>query len=192
MEKKKTKFRSNKEKAVHGVGTNDADYHVEVKGVFCPYYLKWKTMLARCYTKRYQAHNKTYVGTFVCDEWLTFSNFKSWMEQQDWEGKHLDKDLLGNGKIYSPETCCFLPPKVNYFLTANPSGKYMYGVNKSYNKYLSRITNPITGKRFIIGTFNCEMAAHIAYKIKKLEYAKALAVGLEPRLAEALIERHKR
>ena len=39
------------------------------------------------------------------------------MEQQDYIGKVLDKDLKVTGnKIYSPETCLFISPKVNGYL----------------------------------------------------------------------------
>ena len=49
------------------------------------------------------------------------------MEQQDYDGKHLDKDLLVcNNKVYSPETCVFVPREINQFLTKsnNSRGKY--------------------------------------------------------------------
>ena len=105
---------------VYGVGTNDAGYAIQVmesvRGAngkpkqriiwFCPFYRRWVHMLERCYSERYQEKKPTYIGCTVCEEWLRFSNFKSWMETQDWEGKHLDKDLLVEGnKIYSPDTC---------------------------------------------------------------------------------------
>lgn len=39
------------------------------------------------------------------------------MEQQDHEGKVLDKDLVGDSTIYSPSTCCFIYQKTNMFLS---------------------------------------------------------------------------
>lgn len=100
-----------------GIAFNDADYEVNTtelvdgkrKTVWrCPYYQRWVNMLDRVYLKNRPA----YVGVTVCDSWLNFSNFKSWMEKQDWEGKELDKDVFG-GKQYSPENCIFLHKKVN-------------------------------------------------------------------------------
>lgn len=35
------------------------------------------------------------------------------MDQQDWKGKHLDKDLLGDTYEYSPEKCCFISKRLN-------------------------------------------------------------------------------
>lgn len=93
---------------VYGVGVDDLDYPKKKllpngKYSFCPYYQRWRGMIRRCYSKAQLGKNPNYEGCTVCDEWLTFSNFKSWMEKQDWEGKELDKDLLVRGnKVYSP------------------------------------------------------------------------------------------
>lgn len=175
-------------KGIYGVGINDAGYDTQVEGKHCPFYLKWKTMLLRVYKKPYDC----YKDTEVCDEWLKFSNFKAWMEAQDWKGKVLDKDLLGDGNLYSPETCCFIGPKINSFLASEKKqGKYLRGVSKSYNRYFSRCSNPFTGKREFVGRFNCEVAAYVAYKAKKLEYAIRLSEGLEEPLAKALVNKYK-
>lgn len=105
---------------VCGVGINDSDYVVQkketIKGIdgkrkqrlvwICPYYRAWQSMLVRAYSKSYHKRRPTYIGCSVSEEWKTFSNFKSWMEGQVWEGKQLDKDLLVEGnKVYSEETC---------------------------------------------------------------------------------------
>lgn len=70
-------------------------------------------MLAnKCYNGATQINTASLLmsGCSVCEEWLTFSNFKRWMEQQDYEGKALDKDLLvSQNKTYSSETCVFVP-----------------------------------------------------------------------------------
>lgn len=113
-------------KLVAGVGINDADYAVvrfsvpDKNGrrtqVFrCPYYSRWHGMLNRCFNKSKGIY-KSYEKTTVCEEWLTFSNFKRWMEGCDWEGKHLDKDLRGDSTLYSPETCTWIPRDLNTFI----------------------------------------------------------------------------
>lgn len=104
---------------VYGIGINDADYPVNItegegkqrKIIWrCAYYQKWVNMLDRVNGSHYRP---SYVETSVCEDWLNFSAFKSWMEQQDWQGKELDKDLKGDGTLYSPETCVFVSKKVN-------------------------------------------------------------------------------
>ena len=94
-------------KLVFGVGINDADYVIDKrinaslpgerrsqKVLWaCPYYSRWKDVLSRCYAAYHLLKRPNYFDCTVCEEWLLFSNFKKWMEQQDWEGKQLDKDL---------------------------------------------------------------------------------------------------
>ena len=147
---------------IYGVGVNDADYAVtmyeEVGDVkrkqvwICPFYQKWRSMLRRCYGKSFVTKNPTYIRCSVTKEWLVFSNFKSWMEKQDWEGKELDKDLLFPGnKIYSPETCVFVDSVINTFvIECNKSrGEWPIGVywDKQKQKFRTQCSNPSTGDR---------------------------------------------
>lgn len=83
---------------VHGMGFNDADYvvypRINGKQIMCPFYSKWANMLKRCFSSKYQETHPTYIGCSVIKKWLTFSNFRSWMINQDWKDKVLDKDTL--------------------------------------------------------------------------------------------------
>jgi len=84
----------------------------------CPYYACWNNMLVRCYSRSYLQRHPTYEGCSVEESWLTFSNFKAWMKQQDWKGKFLDKDILVLGnKVYSKDTCLFVSTAINNLLT---------------------------------------------------------------------------
>lgn len=181
---------------VYGIGLNDADYTVNpannVKRECCPYYEKWKNMLERCYSKKYQLKNPSYIGCSVCSDWLVFSNFKKWMENQDWEGKSLDKDLLVNGnKIYSPETCVFVDERVNNFTTgcASNRGNWPIGVSfrKDFGKFQARCSNDFTKKNEHLGFFSCPSEAHLAWKRRKHELACELAnLQSDSRVAKAL------
>lgn len=156
---------------VHGVGINDADYKVswyttDKKRDMCPFYKKWIDMLKRCYLKSFQVKNKCYIGTTVCEEWLTFSNFKNWMESQDWEGNVLDKDILGTGKLYSPETCVFVPSFVNNCFVDRCGVCY----HTRDKKYTARIGVGL--ERFQIGYFDSEVEAKNAYEKHKNKYLK--------------------
>lgn len=97
-------------KKVRGVGINDSitPIHTVVNGkrAMCPFYRVWSNMLDRCYGN---SELNGYDSVSICEEWLTFSNFKIWMEKQDWQGKQLDKDILSKGgsKTYSPSTAMF-------------------------------------------------------------------------------------
>ena len=198
-------------KLVYGVGIMDADYVVneiitigyskEGKRIqklvwICPFYLRWKSMLKRCYSDKHQERHPTYKGCSVCEEWLKFSNFKAWMETQEWQGKQLDKDILFPGnKVYSPETCVFVDRRVNTFVTERNSsrGEWMIGVHwdKSSKKFTA-MCNDGTGKRKYLGYFDTELEAHKAWLAFKLEQAKILAAEqTDPRVAKALIDRYE-
>ena len=119
----------------YGVGINDADYTVNPiingRNKMCLFFSSWQGMLERSYSQRYHALNPTYKDCSVCKLWLRFSEYKKWMEAQDWEGKDLDKDILVPGnKVYSPLTCCFVSHAVNSLLLdrGRARGDYPQGV----------------------------------------------------------------
>ena len=196
-------------KLLFGVGINDTDYNVyEYENVDskhkivwqCPFYRTWMSMLARCYSEKFQSRQPTYKGCSVCEEWLTFSTFKKWMEQQDWENKQLDKDLLKEGnKIYSPEYCIFVDRKINTFVIDSGAsrGEYLIGVclymQKDGIKFQSHCSNPFTRKLEYLGLFTNELDAHLVWKKRKHELACQLAESelvSDPRLAEVLKTRY--
>lgn len=192
----------NKSKTVFGIGINDADYktsrtvRVEGKSIriwICPFYAKWKDMLMRCYSEKYKATHPTYEGCYVSREWLTFSNFKSWMEKQDWEGKQLDKDILRpQNKCYSDETCVFVDPAVNYFFTdrISVSDGLLVGAcyHKTAKKFIASCKDVTTNKIKHLGYFTNALDAHYAWLISKIEQANILASNQsDSRVAEALL-----
>ena len=199
-------------KLVYGVGVNDSDYSVrryeEISHVdgkrkqklvwFCPYYRAWTSMLERCYSAKRQERQPTYKGCTVAPEWLTFSVFRNWMRKQDFEGNHLDKDLLVQGnKVYSPETCVFVSQLVNSFTVDRGAarGEWLIGVNwdKDRKKFRSSCGNPFTKKLEYLGLFTTEQEAHNAWRKRKLELAHLLAGEQEdPRVARALVERYSK
>lgn len=178
-----------KNKLLSGVGVNDADYEVqkkvitengEYKKITCPFYSKWRSMIDRCYRSHLIGKNQTYADCIVCDEWLTFSNFKAWMDRQDWHGKHLDKDILLKGnRVYCPELCRMVNPLTNIFICdrAKNRGKYLIGVhlNKKLLKYQSSCRNPFTKKLEHLGLYEKEIDAHLAWKCRKRELASMVA-----------------
>lgn len=181
-------------RVVCGVGINDAWYpvQVEIEGrqITCPFYSKWKNMLKRCYDKNFLSKNPTYAGCSVCTEWLTFSNFRAWMAEQDWKGKQLDKDLIKRGnKIYHPDFCVFVSSVVNSFSTdsARNRGSLPIGVCMSRSSYIATCGNPLTKKREYLGSYVDEHSAHKAWLNRKMEIANQLA-DLEPdeRVARSL------
>lgn len=185
---------------VAGIGINDADYVVDKKVCksrkerwLCPYYSRWKAMILRCYSGR----QASYENTFVCEEWLTFSNFRKWMITQDWEGKELDKDLLGDGTLYSPTNCTFVPSQVNKFMTnALPERLHQGGeicFCKRDKVYRISCSNPLSPEdNKTKGVRNTEAEAIELWCSYKYKYAIDLAETLEDRrLAQLLIDKYK-
>ena len=198
------------DKLVWGVGINDLGYRTQVweelpksggkkirKTVFlCKYYTAWKSMLERCYSKKYLESYPSYIGTSVCSEWLYATAFKKWMEQQDWSGKCLDKDIVAPGsKLYSPDTCAFVLPATNLFVTARDAsrGDYPIGVDlfKPTGKYRAQCGNPFTGKQEYLGLFSTPEEAHENWRRRKHELAQLVAATeSDLRVVEALKKRY--
>ncbi len=197
-------------KLVYGVGVNDLPYRTQVKEwvtkdggkrvretVFiCEYYSSWKHMLERCYSEKYQESYPSYIGTSVCSEWLSATAFKKWMEQQDWRGKSLDKDIIVPGsKLYSPETSAFVLKATNSFVIASDASRGVYPIGvylfKRTGKYRAQCRNPFTGEQEHLGYFSTQEEAHEAWRKRKHELAQLVAnTESDPRIVEALKKRY--
>lgn len=184
-----------KRSLVCGIGINDSwyktEYVVNKTRVVCPYYSVWVHMLQRCYGSKVGNKDATYVDCTVCESWLTFSNFRNWMNTQDFTDKQLDKDLLVYGnRQYSPETCIFVTSRINKLLTDSraskgdcPTGVHWF---KRYGKYQVRCSNGI--KSVHLGYFDNEEEAAGVYKTFKSKVILEVAYSTEDTLVrEALI-----
>ncbi len=168
--------RGKTKKPLYGVGINDSIYltetRIEGKRIKCPYYVIWSTMLKRAYSYKFHISRPTYRSVIVCDDWLLFSNFKSWMEKQDWQGKQLDKDMLfPNNKVYSPETCIFIPNYLNNLLGYKGEHPGVF-YRKDRAKYMVRIYHNGTTKH--LGYFSTLKEADRCYAINKINILKGI------------------
>ena len=141
-------------------------------------YIVWEKMLARCYNKATQKYSPTYINCSVCESWHNFQNFAEWFYQNYKENYQLDKDiLLKNNKIYSPETCCFIPQEINLLLGKNKAkrGLYPIGVtlDKRRNKFQARYK--FNGKCIHCGEFDTPELAFAEYKKQKELHIKEIA-----------------
>ena len=188
-------------KLIYGVGVNDSDYPVYStvagKVMRCPFYSRWMGMLERAYSIKHHEKSPTYKGCSVHPDWLRFSTFKSWMETQDWEGMHLDKDIIVEGnKVYSPETCVFVTRETNAFVLENasrrgdlPVGVYLKKDRPRQSPYNAQVS--VNGKRKLLGDYATPEEAHQAWRVAKHELAIQLASEQnDKRVSEALIKRY--
>lgn len=195
---------------VQGVGVNDANYNVHkrvknsdgevISDEMCPYYKTWAGLLQRCYSKSLLKRRPSYIGCSTVTEWHKFSNFREWMIEQDWQGKHLDKDILKPGnKVYGPDTCAFIPHIVNTFTNslnksrgASPIGTCF---SKQRGKFLAKCRNPFTNMPENLGFFDCPNEAHEEWRKRKHELACQLADSgyvTDERVAAALKSRYEK
>jgi len=176
--------RLSSKKLVYGVGINDlADDPDYVSKIYdnkigkiiwrCPYYSKWTGIIRRCYCEKERYKTPAYAGCTVTEEWYKFSKFKTWMENQDWQDKHIDKDIITpNNKVYGPEFCLFVSQRINNLLHTNDKtrGKYPMGVcwQKTYGKFEAKLS--INNKTKCLGFFDTPEEASQVYNRARSEY----------------------
>ena len=172
------KYTCPNDQTVYGVGRRGFGEHVAFVGrKQTKVYDVWFSMIRRCYCPIALKLAPHYNDVEVCEEWLDFNIFADWFEETYIEGFHLDKDLRkteNETRIYSPETCCWLPINVNSFMTnIKKTNIYdgMTGVVKhSDNHYGICIKDFIKNESIRINGFTTPEDAYEKYKeIRKIQ-----------------------
>ena len=184
--------------SVYGIGVLGTKYPSKVNGVLTKEYELWRSMLKRCYSDAYKKKNPTYIGCEVSDNFKSYEYFHEWCHNQigfGVEGWHLDKDLLIKGnKVYSENSCIFLPQEINTLLTKSTAsrGEHLIGVywNKKDNAFRAQVGKN-KGKQEYLGLFKTEIEAFNAYKQAKEAFVKEQANNwkseIDPRAYNALM-----
>ena len=162
-------------------------------------YSSWKDMLRRCYDSKYHKNQPTYVDCFVCNEWLNFQNFAKWYYENYYEIEGevmcLDKDILIKGnKIYSPNTCVFVPKLINGLFTKRTKNRGNYPIGVSYNKrdkkFISQCCTYDYKERKTksknLGSYNTPEEAFEVYKEFKENYIKEVADYYKDKIPQRL------
>lgn len=181
---------------VCGVGFNDRKYPAKVNGKTIKEYNLWCGLLERCYCPKLQKKRPTYIGCLVSENFKSYSYFYDWVQKQvgfSEKGFQLDKDLIFKGnKLYSEETCLFLPSQLNSLLTTCRAvrGSLPVGVSANGKAFQADCSTDKTSLRYL-GRFNTPELAFQAYKQAKEAYIKLQAEKwrdfIDPRAYEALI-----
>ena len=168
--------------SVYSVGILGAKYPTKVNGVHTKEYVVWTHVLERCYSESLHLKHPTYEDCEVSENFKSYEYFYEWCNNQigfSNQGWHLDKDLLIKGnKVYSEDSCVFLPPEINSLLIKSTAsrGKHLIGVcwsntNKAFVAKVSRNK----AQQEHLGFFNTELEAFNAYKEAKESFVKEQA-----------------
>jgi hypothetical protein len=150
-------------------------------------YSLWHNMYNRVYSGARHKSDPRYAGCKL--EFTDYNTFTEWLHSQigfDREGWVMDKDIVchltGMGKVYSPETCVFVPILINSFLTfsqkTNNSTGYA-GVSvinsKGYSANFMACCAELNGKNKTLGRTNTAEEGYQLYREHKVKLAKVLA-----------------
>ena len=168
--------------SVYGVGILGAKYPPTISGRNTKEYDLWKSMLRRCYSDDFKNKHPTYEGCEVSENFKYYEHFYEWCHKQvgfGVEGFELDKDLLTKGnKVYSEDSCIFIPVDVNLVLTKRTAsrGEYLIGVicSNTNKAFVARVSRN-KGKQEHLGSFKTEIEAFNAYKDAKEVFIKEQA-----------------
>jgi len=189
---------------IQGIGKNDTKYPSFCGGKVTREYNLWRIMLHRC-SNKHRATNKAYADVSCSENFKSYTFFYEWCQKQkgfnskDEIGArktwHLDKDILVRGnKIYSEDTCVFVPQRINKLLIKSNSarGDQIIGVYWSKRRcvFVAQCSNS-DDKHKHIGHFGTQQEAFQAYKTFKEALIKQVANEykdqLDLRVYEALM-----
>lgn len=163
-------------------------------------YICWNSLLFRCYHESSKNIRPTYDECYVSENFKCYSKFKVWCSNQigfestDNNNKvfALDKDILVKGnKVYSEDTCCFVPREINNLFNARKSTRNgaLLGVREERGRFRSVVSR--YGVRRSVGLFDTEMEAFQAYKKAKEDHIKDVANKwkdqIDPKVYDALM-----
>lgn len=167
---------------IHGVGWYEkGEFTACVGKKHNKEYKLWSGMLERCYSEVFKELEPTYKKCEASNNFKNYQFFAKWCQSQIGfknKGWHLDKDILIKGnKLYSEDTCVFVPREVNNFLTlrTNHRGKYPVGVvyHMRLKKFAASVS--VEGITKHLGYFSTPDEAFKRYSIEKEILSKNLA-----------------
>lgn len=173
-------------KLVFGIGVNDNTYPAKIDGKYTREYRLWQNMLSRC-SEKVGNLNKTYGLSAYSENFKSYSYFYEWcnnqtgFNNQDENGKYwqLDKDTLIKGnRLYSEDTCVFIPLELNVLLNKSKSARGDYPIGVCWDKSRGKFTSGCgVGAKLKknLGRFSCAEEAFLVYKQYKEEVVKQAA-----------------
>lgn len=169
---------------VYGVGVKGMKYPAKKDKKHLIEYKVWASMLMRCYSKSAVVRKPCYDDCTVSDNFKSYTFFYEWCHEQagfgnkDENGRvwQLDKDLLiKRNKVYSEDTCLFIPKEINTVLLARERDRSPTGIGNFYDGSAYVVQCSTKGKQRVLGRFKTQQEALMAYKTFKEWYIKTIA-----------------
>lgn len=155
-------------------------------------YKLWQSMRHRLMDR------EEYKDVTMCAEWETYEGFLEWFNSSEFSNCRdelgnfyfLDKDVLGGQRrLYSPETCAFIPQQLNNMFKRKISSmkagvQYLSGKAKPYRAYIN-----YNRKHIHLGYYLTEDEAHSKFLEARKECLKNFIEVHSGRLDERVVDR---
>lgn len=140
-------------------------------------YTQWLGMNHRPNTQKYKC------GTTIHESFLSYDVYLEWAKDQiGWlnvedSGRiwSIDNDIVGDGSIYSPEVCVFVPAVINNFNTNKTNHNSLGHKGVVYRGSLYYVQTRRFGKYYYGGSFRNINDAVAKYQELRLEYLMILS-----------------
>ena len=187
------------ESRVFGKGyLGEGEYKVSENGKLKKEYIIWRDMLRRCYDPKYYENKPIYKRCKVEEYLLNFQHMGKWIDENYYEvpGEEmcLDKDILCKGnKVYSRDTCIFVPERINLLFVKrdNARGDYPIGVRLTPSGNYQALCDNGYGKQICLGTYSTKEEAFRVYKQYKENLIKETIDSYKGKIPEPYYSRLK-
>ena len=187
------------ERRYYGVGyLGEGKYKMSENGKHTKEYDIYHDMLKRCYDSKFQEKRPTYKDCVVEDYLLNFQHMGAWINENYYEvpgeRMHLDKDILNKGnKVYSRETCIFVPHRINTLFTKsdNSRGENPIGVRPTSSGNYQAFCHNGYGKNIYLGIYSTKEEAFNIYKEYKENLIKETIDSYEGKIPEPFYSKLK-
>lgn len=168
----------------------------------CSIYSRWNNITTRsCRECPSLTGKKTYEFVEISDKFLDYAFFMEWFKGSEFSDYYtfgvnynIDKDLLGNGTIYSEDVCVFIPQWLNALIpTTNTKAdkRTMYVSVKRKNDKVLKYTAFLKmgdGKSKFVGGFTDPYEANKFAIYVKCETMKAISKNIKGFVSDSVID----
>ena len=187
------------EPRTYGVGyLGEGKYKTRENGKKTDEYIIWCGILRRCYDPKLHERESTYKNCTVEEYLLNCQHMGEWIDKNYYEipGEQmcLDKDILCKGnKVYSRETCIFVPERINLLFTKcdNRRGDSPIGVTPRESGNYQVFCSNGYRKSVYLGSYSTEEEAFQVYKEYKEKVIKEVIDSYEGKIPEPHYSRLK-